>query len=446
MTYLHDLPPDLIFYLLSKLPLRDAWSLSMVCRALKNLSTDRSFWMAAIKADPHMCSLSCPWTFDDQMDLARFKQLVLHSIRLDYNWSLAHPQIMGDVARRSDIGFLSVIETNHLFRFPGSELFLFYSDKQLKSFNFATGEQVALLDLGAYVRAASYELLPSKAVLLGLALQTGLNIPVLLFIQIVELNANITATILLQSTLPTKSDCHKPFLSPQIVGAIQAHSGHTEIVAFNLASGKSTTITTDIPVNYATSRRLVFSFLCDNLYLLADDGPGACIYCCPKDLLPYGTNPPAFLDFSFGDIDPIPLRTKVWRRRGPVCFPMFHNAHFVRFHDALGFNPNSEFLTTFRFWRSHSPSEISLPGMCPGERTTQVALSGYCAVAALLAGECRLHLIRYLPDKDICSAHELELPTGVGGRAPPPTVLAVDDHRGVIWLVTSGEMMAVSYA
>ncbi|KAJ7287055.1 hypothetical protein C8J57DRAFT_1707454 [Mycena rebaudengoi] len=190
------------------------------------------------------------WTWPD---LARFKWLVLHSIRLDYNWSLAYPQIMGDVAKRN-IGLLSVIETNHLFRFPGSKLFLFYSGQQLKSFSFATGKQVALLDLGAYVRAASYELLLSKAVLLGLALQTGLNIPVLLFIQVVELNATITATILLQSTLPAISDCHRPFLSPQIVGAVQleAQSGHTEIVAFNLASGKST-ITTDIPVNFRGS-------------------------------------------------------------------------------------------------------------------------------------------------------------------------------------------------
>ncbi|KAJ7503090.1 hypothetical protein B0H11DRAFT_618401 [Mycena galericulata] len=412
-----------------------------------------------------MHSVSNPWTVDDlyAMDLPTLQQLALHCIKLDLhlmkldqNWSLPRPDIIGPV-RKWRLGDRSVLETNHLFQFPGSDLFIFYSSKLLKCFNFATGESTTMLGLDGYVGSASYDFLPDKSVLLGVALRGGsrFNIPMLLFVQ-VRLDANktgVTATIVLQPTLARDSDCQKPFVSPRIVGAVQSRGGGTEILAYDLVSGASTVIETDIPINYTISRRLDFSFCQDSLYMLADDGPRAFVYCCPRESLPYaGKQSAPTSRLTFGDPEPMAFPTKIWKRRGPVCSQMLRNASFVKVHDSLGM-PGSHFVTTFRFWGESNlegtlPNEITVPGMCSGELTMQIAPTGHHVVASLLAlGQegCSLVLIRSHPDLGSCSSHELELPAGVGS-GPPPNVLAVDDHRGVVWLIEGGDMLSVPYA
>ncbi|KAJ7188817.1 hypothetical protein C8R46DRAFT_1055849 [Mycena filopes] len=474
-THLVDLPSDVVFYILSKMRLEDAWSLTAVSRTFQELTTDRGFWLTALRRNPAMRSVSNPLTLRD-LDLQTLKQLALHSIKLDRNWSLPHPKIVGEV-RKWNLGDRSILETNHLFLFPGSELFIFHSSKHLKCFNYGTGEFTTILDLDAYVRSASYDFLPDKSVILGLALRGGsrFNVPMLQYIKI-ELHASrshVSAELLLQPTPSRDSDCQKPFVSSRIVGAVQTRCGGTEILAYDLLSGGAATIVTDIPNNvrislldfflclisaqYAISRRLDFSFYEENLYLLADDGPKALIYCCPRQSLPYGRSSANASMLTFGDMVPVSIPTKIWKRRGAVCSQMLRDAHFVKIHDSLGV-PLSKFVTTFRFWQraDRDPNleppifhEITVPGMCSGELTMQMALTGYHVVASLLdprqAG-CNLILVRFNPDFNSCSSHELEVPTGVGVDGPPPNVLAVDDHRGIVWLVDRGDLLAIPYA
>ncbi|KAJ7430305.1 hypothetical protein B0H11DRAFT_967976 [Mycena galericulata] len=224
-----DLPVDIVFYVLSKMRLEDASSLAAVSRTFRDLSTDRTFWIIALKTSPSMHSVSNPRTVDDlyAMDLSTLQQLALHCIKLDLhlmkldqNWSLPRPDIIGPV-RKWRLGDRSVLETNHLFQFPGSDLFIFYSSKLLKCFNFATGESTTMLGLDGYVGSASYDFLPDKSVLLGVALRGGsrFNIPMLLFVQI-RLDANktgVTATIVLQPpkgpTAPLRQDLLGTFSS-----------------------------------------------------------------------------------------------------------------------------------------------------------------------------------------------------------------------------------------
>ncbi|KAJ7771993.1 hypothetical protein DFH07DRAFT_803346 [Mycena maculata] len=463
VAFLADLPADVIFHILSKMRLRDASSLAGVSRTFRKLSGDRSFWIIALKTSPSMHSMSNPRILDDlyDMDLPTLQQLAqhciksdLHIIELDRNWSLPRPQIVGEV-RKWRLGDRSVLETNHLFQFPGSELFVFYSSKLLKCFNFGTGESTTLLSLNGYVGSASYDFLPDKSVLLGLALRGGsrFNIPMLLFTK-VGLNSDksgISAATVLQPTLATDSDCQKPFVSPRMVGAVQSRAGGTEILAYDLVSGGHTVIVTDIPLNYTISRRLDFSFYFDSLYMLADDGPRALVYCCPKDLLPYGKQFATTATLTFGDPEPMSFPTKIWKRRGPVCSLMLPDASFVKIHDSLSI-PGSHFVTTFRFWERSDletalAPEITVPGMCSGELTLQIAPTGCHVVASLLGlGQgCSLILIRYDPELNSCSSHELELPAGVGS-GPPPNILAVDDHRGIVWLFEGGDLFSIPYA
>ncbi|KAJ7104572.1 hypothetical protein C8R43DRAFT_1047277 [Mycena crocata] len=462
MAYLANVPSDIVFQVISGMRLQDAWTLTAVSRRFYDLGADRSYWIIALKASPSIQSVSNPLTLDDlnAMDLTALKELVQHSMKLDRNaeklennWSLPKPEIIGEV-RRFSLGIQSILETNHLFQFPGSELFVFYSSKLLKCFNFGTGEYTTVLDLGAYVRCVAYDFLPDKSVVLGVALQGGskFNIPTLLFVQ-VRLDRNrsrITATVLLQPTLAIGSDCQKPFVSSRIVGAVQTRGGATEILAYDLISGGCTTIETDIPTNqYTISRRLDFSFYQDSLYLLADDGPRALVYCCPRTSLPYGRHSATTTSIlTFGDMDPFVFPTNTWKRRGPVCSQMLRDGSFVKVHDCLGL-PGSQFVTTFRFWRLNTslPHELTAPGMCSGELTLRMGLTGCNVVASLIrlgqAG-CNLVLVRSRPDLDSCSSHELELPAGVG-IGPPPNVLAVDDCRGVVWLVDGGDLVSVPY-
>ncbi|KAJ7017573.1 hypothetical protein C8F04DRAFT_1155424 [Mycena alexandri] len=456
VTRLVDLPADIIFYVLSKMRLEDAWSFTATSRTFRELTADRGFWLNALKSNPAMRSASNPLILQ-QLDLQTLKQLALHSIKLDCNWSLPRPRVIGEV-RRWDLGDRSILETNHLFRFPGSELFIFHSSKHLKCFNFGTGQFTTILDLDAYVRCASYDFLPDKSVILGLAELGGsdFKVPILQYIKI-ELSASqsqVAATILLQPTLARDSDCLKPFVSSRIVGAVQTRGGGTEILAYDLLSGGSATIVTDIPNNYAISRRLDFSFYKESLYILADDGPKALVYCCPRQSLPYGRKSATASMLTFGDMDPVSFPTKIWKRRGAVCSQMLRDANFVKIHDGLGI-PLSKFVTTFRFWlradRDLGPEifrEITVTGMCSGELTMQMAPAGYHIVASLLdPGKtgCDLVLLRFNPDSNSCSSHELEIPTGVG-VGPPPNVLAVDDHRGLVWLVDRGDLLAIPYA
>ncbi|KAJ6589998.1 hypothetical protein DFH09DRAFT_1140611 [Mycena vulgaris] len=449
-----DLPNDVVYNVLSKMHLTDAWSMASVSRTFRDLSKDRSFWMIALRASP---SIRSPSNQDDlpATELQALKQLARHFIKLERNWTLPNPRILGEV-RKWDVGIHSVLETNHLFQFPGSELFIFHSGKLLKCFNFGTGEFTTVLDMNGYVRSASYDFLPDRSVLLGIALRGGsrVNIPMLLFAK-TKLDPDktrVVATIILQPTVAWESDCHKPFVSSQIVGAVQSCASRTEILAYDLASGGRTVIETDLPMNYITSRRLDFSFYRGNLYLIADDGPRAVLYCCPRDSLPYGSESATTSALTFGDLTPISFPTKVWKRRVPVCSQMLRNANFMKVHDSLD-SPHSQFVTVFRFWTSSNldatpPCEVTLSGMCSGEQSLQIGPTGHNVVASLLDmghPHPRLCLVRFHPDLDSCSSHELELPQCFGA-GPPPNVLSVDDHRGVVWLVKGGDLLSIPYA
>lgn len=188
-----DLPTDVLFCILSQMRLDDAWSFTAVriryssesihsafrLGCFRELTTDRGFWLSALKNDPAMASVSNPLKLQ-HLDLQTLRQLALQCIKLDRNWSLPRPRIIGEV-RRWHLGERSILETNHLFRFPGTELFIFHSSKFLKCFNCGTGETTTTLDLDAYVRCASYDFLPDKSIILGLALRGGSRFNVWVF-------------------------------------------------------------------------------------------------------------------------------------------------------------------------------------------------------------------------------------------------------------------------
>ncbi|KAF8150472.1 hypothetical protein K438DRAFT_1865460 [Mycena galopus ATCC 62051] len=453
MVQLAELPADVLFYLLSKMQLQDAWALAAVSRTFQALSTDRSFWLAALKSSLSLKSASNPLSLHE-LDPEDLKQLALHSMKLDHNWSLPHPRIMGEV-RKTQLGDRSALETNLLFKFPGSEVFVFYSRKLLKCLDHSTGQFTSVFDLDAYIRCASYDFLPDNSVILGLALKGGsrFDIPMLKFLKVERLrnSAGVSASLLLEATFAKHCDFQKPFVSSQIVGVVQTNSNVTEIVAYNLTSGGSTVIRTDIPKNYAISQQLNFSFYNENLYILADDGPKALVYCFPADILPYEQATSTTPSLTFGDPDPVSFPTRIWKRRSPVCTQMLRDASFVKVHDSMG-TTDSRFMTTVRFWRRANletplSTEVTVEGMCSTEFTMQMGPTGHNVVLSLLTlgRNCRFILIRFDPDSNSCSSHELELPPGVGS-GPPPNVLALDDHRGIVWFVERGCLFCTPYA
>ncbi|KAF7315040.1 F-box domain-containing protein [Mycena indigotica] len=390
------------------------------------------------------------------MDADALRQFTRRIVRLDQNWGLAQPRIIGQV-RKWRIGERSILESNCLFQFPTSEMFIFHSSKLLKCFNCATNQNSTVLDLNAYVRAASFDILPDQSVIMGLALRGGprFNTSMLVFARL-ELNSDktaVTGTVLLRQTLTDESDCEKPFVSATIVGAVRSRDKTTEVLAYNLLNKTSTIIETDIPIDYTISRRLEFSFHEENLYMLADDCTKAYIYCCPRDMLPYDQTSDTSYSICYRALRPLRFANSTWKRRTMVSSQMYRNASFVKVHDVMG-PPGSTFGTSFRFWQRADRlgekdlvQETIVPGVCPGELTLQVGLTGHHVVAALLGpGQSgfTLTLVSSNPEEGSCSSHQLQLP--VDWSAPPPNILSVDDYQGVVWLASHGNLLAVPYA
>ncbi|KAJ7072713.1 hypothetical protein C8F01DRAFT_258652 [Mycena amicta] len=464
--HLTELPSDVLLLISSTLPLENVFVLIQVSRIFRDLSCHRSFWLTAMQDSPRMRASLNSWLVYD-LDADALKQLARRVMKLDRNWALPRPRIVGQV-RRWHIGDRSVLHSNSLFQFPTSELFIFHSRKLLKCFNCATDEYSTILNLDGYVRAASFDILPDQSVIIGLALRGGprFNTSMLLFAKL-KLSPDKTAvagTVLLRQTLTKESDCEKPFVSSEIVGAVRSRDKTTEVLAYNLLTEKSTIIETDIPIDYTISRRLEFSFRQENLYMLADDCTRALVYCCPRDMLPYDQTSDTSYSLRFGDLRPIQFATTIWKRRALLSSPMLHNASFVKVHDVLGPPVNlgsTTFATSFRFWQradlfeEKAPlvivHETTVPGACPGEFTMQTGFTGHHVVAALLRrgqSGCSLILVssNLMQDEpQSCSSHELELPTD-WAASPPPNVLSVDDHRGVVWLATQGDLFAIPYA
>ncbi|KAF7296079.1 F-box domain-containing protein [Mycena kentingensis (nom. inval.)] len=458
-VHLADLPADVLLVVVSFLPLPDVFSLTEVSQTFHHLSADRGFWLAPLQNTPHLrcVQTTCTWAIRD-LDTAGLKALARRAVKLDANWSLPRPRIVGPV-RKWQIGDRSVLESNCLFQFPTTTgLFVFHSSRLLKSFNAATNEYATILDLDAYVRSASYAILPDGSVNIGLALRGGprFNTSILVFakLKLSPRKSAVAGTLLLRQTLTAESDCEKPFVSAKVVGAVRSRDKTTEVLAYNLSTGRSTIVETDIPINYTVGRYLQFSFREDNLYMLADDGNKALIYCCPRDMLPYDQYADTGYSLRFGHPRPIQFETAIWKRRVIVASQMLPDANFVKVHDVLG-PPGSTFATNFRFWgradrfpatRALSKEAI-VPGVCPGEFTMQTSLSGQHVVAALLGpgqSGCSLILVSQYGDGE-CASHELELPAD-RVDAPPPNVLSVDDFHGVVWLAAQGELLAIPYA
>lgn len=141
-----------------------------VSRALRHLSTDRSFWIIALKTCRSISSVSNPMTVEDlhAMDLVLLKKLALHFLQLDRNWARPRPRIIGAVRTAKFAEGLAALQTHLLLQFPGSDIFIFCSDKLVKCFNFGQSACTTLFDLGEPARAASFNFIQNRVVLLGI--------------------------------------------------------------------------------------------------------------------------------------------------------------------------------------------------------------------------------------------------------------------------------------
>ncbi|KAJ7655615.1 hypothetical protein DFH06DRAFT_1200524 [Mycena polygramma] len=98
MFRLCDLPPDILLQIVACLSIRESVSLSMVSKSLSQLSLEHSFWLAPLLATRLAQPLPCP----DLTDLAlrtpaQLKDLALTTARLQTNWALKRPRVVGRI-------------------------------------------------------------------------------------------------------------------------------------------------------------------------------------------------------------------------------------------------------------------------------------------------------------------------------------------------------------
>lgn len=84
----------------------------------------RSFWITVLHNERLIRPIACPFHEDlSRHDLRSLKQFALHSLRLQRNWCLPRPRIIGPIKAVSlGLPLLDVI-----FQVPGTELYLFHS-------------------------------------------------------------------------------------------------------------------------------------------------------------------------------------------------------------------------------------------------------------------------------------------------------------------------------
>jgi hypothetical protein len=87
------------------------------------LAAQKAFWITALKNERRIKPIACPYHEDLTMhDIRSLRRIALHTRRLERNWALEKPQVLGEIKTVS----LGLPTLDTLFQVPGTELFVFH--------------------------------------------------------------------------------------------------------------------------------------------------------------------------------------------------------------------------------------------------------------------------------------------------------------------------------
>ncbi|KAF8161332.1 hypothetical protein B0H34DRAFT_700475 [Crassisporium funariophilum] len=482
---LSKLPGDVLFYVLRFLDLRDSIAFSLVCSTTHALSQKRTFWITALQNARLTRPIAC--TFHEDLtkhDLQSLKRIALHTLRLERNWSLVEPQIIGPVkAVKLGVPALDVI-----FQVPGTELYLLHSR--------VTG-MVACWDIGQ-AKAVTTPIYVARRILdvspgqdergkfsMGLLASDGEeptlhNILVVVCIQYDQ--PEVTVKAVLQHTFEPFMYHWAVFMTKEIVGVIRCDSEITnidasiELIVFNNTTGRKTIIATDIlREGFPFAGQSGTSTLNGDVFILVEHKNESYVYHCPRKYLPTDDNRScptssslrcmedrAATIWSQGDADRL-------ETEGALSADPYYGVPGVSLHRFVfledGTNHVEMSTMQIRFWtgptvgndgrpvRPHlkATHHVNLTGTLQDslDSSWQLMLLPHSGRKVLLVlnvqGRVYLHLISF--DRETCSStvHLLNIPPFIDISFIYG--LSLDDHRGVVSLLDSnGWLYAIPYA
>ncbi|KAJ6537746.1 hypothetical protein B0H19DRAFT_1270159 [Mycena capillaripes] len=261
MLSLNTLPADILLQIVASLNLRDAVSLSMASKTLSLLSHEHSYWLKPLlSTSPLPCSPTADLAARPALAL---KQLVLHALRLQRNWSKPRPQVAGPMRTFQCGAHISILHC-----VPGTDTLVLYAP--------TLGTIIGPLEESGGCTLAM--LVDDDGVMRIVVLRVTVDPVGMVRVFSHELEHGYTNSCV--------------FLTTVVVGVVRALRGGTvvEVQSFNLADpALSTLIVTDRP--YSPANVIGCAVIGSTVFLITLQFPDAFVYACPPRLLPVAPAP-----------------------------------------------------------------------------------------------------------------------------------------------------------
>ncbi|TFK44936.1 hypothetical protein BDQ12DRAFT_42575 [Crucibulum laeve] len=469
-TLLSHLPGDVLFDILKYCDLKDILSFSLVCSIFHGFSQKRALWITALERTR---SFQQPIARPFHDDLTKYtfnelKRVVLHTLRLQRNWELPLPKILGNIKT-----FMLPGKLDTVFQIPGTELYLMHSTAMGNIVCWDVGLEKpvsAVVDIGGMITdrflvQTEYGRASTAAVVSG----HDLLMCHLIIISVEYGSGNVDIQVTFRRECFSQLLYLSVFSNEDIVGVVRCDLTldvpRIEIVAFNqFLEDRMAVVQTDIEFRQL-QQEVAVSFLDNDMTIHTSDSASHLLYACSKDLLPYCWNTDLQIQRvlncsqsyealettqSLEDEDASSLQQEAILGANPI-----YGVRAISVLSEIRDKPS----VYIRFWTAGTVGNISprnagdhivkVSGRLqdwPGWLAFLLSHSGTIVLLAMKEEERSfLQLVRYDPLISTSSIHRLDIPDTIDLSIVYG--LSLDDHLGVVTVVDRrGCLFAIPYA
>ncbi|TFK44938.1 hypothetical protein BDQ12DRAFT_42619 [Crucibulum laeve] len=460
-AHISRLPFDILQCILEFVDLEDAVSFSMVCTVFQTLTSKRSIWISVLKRARDVKPIAFPSHEDLTLQpLDSLKRIILHTLRLESNWSLPEPRIIGPVKAV----LLEEFQLDIIFQIPATGLFLMHcrESASMVLWDIVLGKAASsVIPVGKRVVDVSPGQDEPGEFSMALLIQDDVGALSITIVRVEHDKPEPVVGVTFNESLPFSHYHWALFMNEEIVGVLQSPTifpATITFLAFNrLSPDRKATISSDIQIQdvIGEGHSGSSSVGCD-VFLLAERGNISRQYCCPAELLPYNWNLdcPKESNLKCAHIPPISwdYDTRfVCEQLGALsAHPRYGipavSLHGLHVEDASEGDPMP--YIQIRFWaRSKTPSpnllsvcHVDVPGRLWSSTSTswELMLLPHSGLQVLLLvhhhGLIKLQLVRYHPETNAATVHHLRVPQFIDMQLVYG--LALDDHLGAVSLLS----------
>ncbi|KAF5321060.1 hypothetical protein D9619_001669 [Psilocybe cf. subviscida] len=478
---LHLLPSDVLFYVFHYCDLDTHAILPLVCSSLNTLAQERGYWINALRNAQLQKPIACPLHEDlTKASLADLRNIALHTLRLERNWSSPFPEVKGIVNEVA----LGNGRPDVIFQVPGRDLYLMHSRKTggIAAWNIKLGVQVTPeYYMARYVRDVSpgqdepgcfsMGLLTAEDKFGGTANK--------LFVIRLEYNEHDEVDLCIKYITQFEPNRAQwaAFMTKEIVGVLDNSYAIDDlavhILAYNMRTRKAVNIVTDLLRKdvVENSGQSATSLTSGDLLILIEAKGKSSVYTCARNFLPHddNLNCPVSATVKLKDTCLITNWSSVADTHrvlpeGCLSSDDLHGVPAVSIIRYERENDSDSVISGLhvRFWSPPPLLEcpwstlvpahiVDIPGRLHESTSASWSLllipcSGLRVLLILDTNDqVSLKLISYHPETNDSTVSELDVSLHVDIRGVYN--IAMDDHRGILSLLhVSGHLYAIPYA